>query len=611
MIPRIIYVILLCLGVSLQAEVPSTLNYQGRVLLNGQPFTGTGYFVFVIYEGGAIRWSNKTGFNPEATDPLPDWTSAAIELTVRNGVFSVALGAGEGEGDGPNQPISKEVFFNSDDPQPERRGARQNLKLKVWFSPAEEGPYTKLEPDVTFASVSFAWVAGVAETLKDGALSDSFPAGRSIFSSLPVDTELQTQGYARSLIPISVGGQEHFLYTRSSAPVFGIGVETPTGQTLASGQATPLDFGTISTPTAEIVLTVRNVGNSALTGLGSSINGADADNFSAVLGASDIAVGGSTTLVVTYSPDGWGHRVTLQVTASGPGTLFEIPLMGTSSLHVPAGFALIPGGPFTMGRTSGDTDSNAPPATVTVSAFVLQTTHVTWDQWNGVRNWALNNGYTDLETGGGKAANHPVHSVNWWSSVKWCNARSEMDGLTPVYRNGNGTVFKTGATEPTPDWTANGYRLPTEAEWEKAARGGVNGRRFPWGSDTINHSHANYSANSGRDSYDTSGYTTDTYHPIYNIGGSPLTSPVTAFLANGYGLYDMAGNVKDWCWDWLDADYYAKRTDPTGPANGKYRVLRGGSGAMGAFFTRCCSRGLNWPEGTDNESGFRPARGRP
>jgi hypothetical protein len=120
---------------------------------------------------------------------------------------------------------------------------------------------------------------------------------------------------------------------------------------------------------------------------------------------------------------------------------------------VPANFAYIPAGNFVMGRTSGDTDADAPPVTVNVSAFFMGKYEVTKALWDEVRTWAVANGYTDLATGAGKASNHPVHSISWFDTIKWCNARSQKEGLSPVYSL-SGSV---GSEEPTADWSANGY----------------------------------------------------------------------------------------------------------------------------------------------------------
>ena len=149
-------------------------------------------------------------------------------------------------------------------------------------------------------------------------------------------------------------------------------------------------------------------------------------------------------------------------TAGTPRRFFRLAL--DAPPPVPEGFALIPDGPFTMGRTSGDTDLFTPPVTVTVSAFFMGKNEVTKALWDEVRTWGASNGYTDLRVGGGKASNHPVHTISWFDTVKWCNARSQKDGLTPVYTVNAGAVMKTGAASPTANWTANGYRLPTEAE---------------------------------------------------------------------------------------------------------------------------------------------------
>jgi formylglycine-generating enzyme required for sulfatase activity len=270
------------------------------------------------------------------------------------------------------------------------------------------------------------------------------------------------------------------------------------------------------------------------------------------------------------------------------------------------GFALIPSGSFTMGRTSGDTDSDAPPVTVNVSAFYMGKFEVTKAEWDEVRTWGSSNGFTDMETGSGRDINHPVQTVTWWDAIKWCNARSQKEGLTPCYTV-NGSVMKTGTTAPDVNWTANGYRLPTEAEWEKAARGGVSGKRFPWGTDTISHSQANYYASTNY-SYDSSS-SVNYYHPTYSVGGMPFTSPVGSFAANGYGLHDMAGNVWEMCWDWYGASTYVNNaTDPLGAASGTYRVYRGGSWYSYANSSRAANRFSLAPSSSSDNRGFRVAR---
>jgi formylglycine-generating enzyme required for sulfatase activity len=256
---------------------------------------------------------------------------------------------------------------------------------------------------------------------------------------------------------------------------------------------------------------------------------------------------------------------------------------------VPDDFALIPGGSFQMGDAL-DGMSDAPVVTVNVSAFYMGQYEVTKAEWDEVRTWGLSNGYTDLPSGGGKAANHPVHSINWYAMVKWCNARSEQEGRTPCYTV-SGSTYRTGNSDAVVcDWTATGYRLPTEAEWEKAARGGATGQRFPWGA-TISHANANYRGDGDRYSYDVNPFTDLRFHPDYDSGDTPYTSAVGSFAANGYGLYDMAGNVFEWCWDWYASSSYSDgAADPRGAASGSSRVLRGGSWNGYATYCRVAYR---------------------
>jgi uncharacterized repeat protein (TIGR03803 family) len=313
-------------------------------------------------------------------------------------------------------------------------------------------------------------------------------------------------------------------------------------------------------------------------------------------------------------PADWTTISLSPVVVSGQNIVTN-PIFGTQQffrlgpLAIPSGMALIPAGTFTMGDTLDGESDAIPTVTVNVSVFYMDTNLVSYSQWQPVYNWATANGYGFDNAGAGKAANHPVQTVNWYDTVKWSNALSQQAGLIPVYYMDASLtqVYTTGDVDAVyANWAANGYRLPTETEWEKAARGGLSGQRFPWG-NTIFESQANYYGNTNDYSYDLG---PNGLNAEGLIGGSPYTSPVGYFASNGYGLYDMAGNLLEWCWDWYGTPY-AGGSNPCGPASSPYgfRVLRGGYWGGQAGSARCAYRGLSTDPGNDhNYFGFRCVR---
>ena len=350
----------------------------------------------------------------------------------------------------------------------------------------------------------------------------------------------------------------------------------------------------------------------------------DPDSSSLTVSVAVSDNGGSTYAVpvTTFSgalgagiPPGNNKRITWDAGTDWPGKFssnmrFRITADDQVIPIAPTGMALIPAGSFTMGNCMSASEGwteELPTHTVSVSAFYMDKYLVTKALWDSVYVWAVAHGYSFDNVGSGKAANHPVHTINWYDMVKWCNARSEKEGRSPAYYTNatQSVVYRTGRIDVQNAWVKwnAGYRLPTEAEWEKAARGGLSGKRFPWG-DTITHSQANYYSSSSY-AYDIS--PTRGYHPSYDNDPMPYTSPVGSFAPNGYGLYDMAGNVWEWCWDWFGSYSSGSQTDPRGPTSGSDRVRRGGCWYGSAYFCRVAYRYYLWPDGVLGNLGFRSA----
>jgi sulfatase modifying factor 1 len=257
-------------------------------------------------------------------------------------------------------------------------------------------------------------------------------------------------------------------------------------------------------------------------------------------------------------------------------------------------FRLIPAGSFMMGALPGDGDAGdneAPQHQVEITKpFYISVYEVTQAEWQTIMGLSQD----EIANGGdlwGVGPKYPVCYVSWDKALEFCAKLSEKDGVT--------------------------YRLPTEAEWEYAARGGVEGKLYVWGVEKTPLVNGVKQANVAdesikqwaqfaeyKDFYKQYGYFTG-----YDDGYS-VAAPVGSFAPNGFGLYDMAGNVWEWCSDWYGVDYYAysPSMDPPGPDSGEFRVIRGGCWGDSPRVLRSSDRSMGTPGNGFPSLGFRIVR---
>jgi len=244
----------------------------------------------------------------------------------------------------------------------------------------------------------------------------------------------------------------------------------------------------------------------------------------------------------------------------------EQPLMMQQS--IPDGFVRINGGTFTMGSPSSELGrrSDEVQHQVTVSSFYIGKYEVTQKEYQEVMGTNPSKFMGD---------NLPVENVSWYDAVEYCNQRSKKEGLIPAYTVNGSNV----------EWNrnTNGYRLPTEAEWEYACRAGTA-----------------TAYNTGENISDSTGW--------YKVNSGIKTHPVGQKLANAWGLYDMHGNVWEWCWDWYGSYSSKVQNDPMGAVSGSFRVLRGGSWYNSAENTRSTYRFNLDPYYRYDNFGFRLVR---
>jgi formylglycine-generating enzyme required for sulfatase activity len=304
---------------------------------------------------------------------------------------------------------------------------------------------------------------------------------------------------------------------------------------------------------------------------------------------------------------------------------FTLPEWGS---HLIPEMVWVQGGTFRMGSEEAlDLDAK-PVHTVTLDSFYIAKNLVTQAQYAAIKKFNPSNyqgggrppigwGRSDLPEGLTSGDELPVEQVTWFDAVEFCNKLSELEELTPAYKITNrtpATGYSIMNADVVVNWDANGYRLPTEAEWEYAAKEGNGlGPYFIYSGSNDPELVAWYSKNASRRLAARATLPPDIVVVTtgHNLGEDARTYPVGIKQPNSLGIYDMSGNVWEWCWDWFDEYPASPQTNPKGPASGTQRVRRGGAASyLGENIVRIAFRDFYFPFYKNSVHGFRMVRGK-
>ena len=545
---------------SLAQAAPPILNYSGQVAVDGSPFTGTAYLKFAFVDGsGQFSYWSHDGTSANGSEP-----DGNVSVSVSGGLYSILIGdtqiAGMGE-------VDESVFSNHND-----------VHLRVWFSDGVNG-FEQITPDRRFASVPY--VLGNDGT-GDANFVDSTGSGSGSTTNVqnynfggPLGI-----GYARlvadgpekpstTLVLLAGDSAEVASYVadmpgRLEYAFDAYTIALPRGDdALLSEQSTLIGPGSVrlTAPTGVVNIAILKV-NRASGRDPNKVQGSPAPNSTepapapaivSVPQTRSVARGGTTTLFVSASGDDLSYQWKKNGVDISGATSAGLPLQNATGadegnytvvitnsqgsatsdpIVVAVKMPAVPTGVYRINNSAGAAGHE-----VALTGFSIDQHEVTKAFWDEVYAWAVNNGYSFTNAGIAEGPEHPVHSVNWYDCVKWANALSERDGHTPCYYTDNNCtqVYRTGEVDLTNynvRWNVDGYRLPTESEWEVAARGGLEGSKYAWGE----------SASTSKANFDQSNF--------------QAALPVGKYPPNGNGLHEVGGNLREWVWDYHDNETY-------------------------------------------------------
>jgi formylglycine-generating enzyme required for sulfatase activity len=539
---------------------PEILSYSGKMSVSGQPYNGTAELkIALVNRSGTFSyWTNDGNFT------TPQEPAQAVSVNVSNGIYTVRLGDTSITN---MQALPGSVFKDHND-----------AHLRIWIRLGSTGNFEMLSPDQTISSAPYS-LGG------NGSLSASASSGGSVSNgsgssgytvSNPQSIGSATVGaYARLVANgPSQPSATLVLLTGDSADIVTYYADQPGRLEYAFGAHTfafpkagesLIDQKTLVGPASVRLVAPTGTKNVAILQVKradgrdpTKLEGApapppDGQNpvnsppaIVSVPSTRSVARGGTTTLFVSAS----GENLTYQWKKNGQNvagaTSSALPLenatgadagqyvvqvtnpngtVSSQAITVTVKMPVVPAGVYRINNSAGNAGHE-----VSLTSFSIDQHEVTKAFWDEVYTWAIANGYDFSNAGIAEGPEYPVHSINWYDSVKWANALSERDGHTPCYYTDNNctVIYRAGQVDLTNynvKWNANGYRLPTETEWEVAARGGLVGSKYAWGE----------SPSTTRANFD------QTLHGA--------TIPVGSFPANGYGLYEIGGNLREWTWD--------------------------------------------------------------